>query len=435
LARDSRHDKMQLSTCVVLALCGLLAPASAQTLNRLGQLSISKPSTLGWWIDAANPNPLNRYTLLSDSYSAIPATFDQSYAFREVGRYMGNINSLPRLQIAGSLNIPKNIAQTPFNVFGMHGVTIIDGADIAVKYRGSVYAINVTDWSSTSKHDIAGNILLNEKISYFGAVFVHANNDLAHDVFGCSVDYTSNPIRSEFKILLQPLILPLTRRWEEHSLYNQSCDSGLASVELTAQVGPVRRTFDVIFTIGALSREIVVYWSTSNVFNWLDPALVERRVIATGRPWHDIQIVDINGGLPEILVTFKDTANGGFEVIEIPEDFRTGTYTEHLIASGMSSGGSGTPGTIRAFHPITPTSPDQKKWFVISGADRGSATYYDPVSADADDWRYIPHDIPVNSGFNGKVEGVEAADVDGDGRTELFVSVHSRDEIQVYRFN
>jgi len=74
----------------------------------------------------------------------------------------------------------------------MPQVTIVDGADIAVKHRGSVYAINVTDWSATSKHDIAGNILLNERISYYGAVWVHANNDLAHDVFACSVDFDAS---------------------------------------------------------------------------------------------------------------------------------------------------------------------------------------------------------------------------------------------------
>ena len=57
------------------------------------------------------------------------------------------------------------------------------------------------------------------------------------------------------------------------------------------------------------------------------------------------------------------------------------------------------------------------------------------MSEDHDDWRYMPHEIPVGAGFNGEVSGVEAADVDSDGRTELFVSVHNRDEIQVYRFN
>jgi hypothetical protein len=386
-------------------------------------------------VDTAAANVLDRYTLLSDSYSAIPATFDQSYAFRNVGRFIGNINSLPRVQIAGSLNIPKNIHQGPANALGMPQVTIVDGADIAVKHRGSVYAINVTDWSATSKHDIAGNILLNERISYYGAVWVHANNDLAHDVFACSVEFDTNPIRTSFKILLQPLILPLTRRWEEYSLYNQSCDAGLAHVELNVQVGPVRRNFDVIFTIGRLSREVVMYYSTSTVYNWLDPALVERKVIATGRPWYDIQIVDINGGLPELLVTFKDNSNGGFEVIEIPDDFRTGTFNRHLIVQGHSSGGDGTPGQIKAFHPRTPSSPDEKKYLLIAGADRGTATYYSPVSEDHDDWRYLAHEIPVGSGFNGEVSGVEAADVDSDGRTELFVSVHNRDEIQVYRFN
>ena len=102
-----------MKLCVLLALCGVLAPAAAQTLTRLGQLTISKPSTLAWWVDADATNVLDRYTLLSDSYSAIPATFDQSYAFRNVGRFIGNINSLPRTQIAGSLNVPKNIHQGP----------------------------------------------------------------------------------------------------------------------------------------------------------------------------------------------------------------------------------------------------------------------------------------------------------------------------------
>ena len=74
---------------------------------------------------------------------------------------------------------------------------------------------------------------------------------------------------------------------------------------------------------------------------------------------------------------------------------------------------------------------NKKYWLLLAGADQGTAYYFHPVSESVDDWTWLPVEI-VNHGLTGVVSGIEAADVDNDGYTELIVSVQNKDIIQIY---
>ena len=66
--------------------------------------------------------------------------------------------------------------------------------------------------------------------------------------------------------------------------------------------------------------------------------------------------MDMNGdGCLDLLVTINSVTNGTLLVYEIPDDFRTGAYVSHVIASGFYSRsglqGGGAPGFAISFYP------------------------------------------------------------------------------------
>ena len=74
---------------------------------------------------------------------------------------------------------------------------------------------------------------------------------------------------------------------------------------------------------------------------------------------------------------------------------------------------------------------NKKYWLLLAGADQGTTYYFQPVSESLDDWTWLPVEI-VNYQLTGVESGVEAADEDNDGYTELIVSVQNKDIIQIY---
>ena len=57
----------------------------------------------------------------------------------------------------------------------------------------------------------------------------------------------------------------------------------------------------------------------------------------------------------DLLVTINSVTDGTLLIYEIPDDFRTGEYVSHVIASGFYSRsglqGGGAPGQAISFYP------------------------------------------------------------------------------------
>jgi FG-GAP repeat len=70
----------------------------------------------------------------------------------------------------------------------------------------------------------------------------------------------------------------------------------------------------------------------------------------------------------------------------------------------------------------------------VTGSDDGRAYVLSPVSEDRNDWNYQITTV-ADYGLIQTVSGIAAADVDGDGYAELFVSVHNMNYVQVYSFS
>lgn len=377
----------------------------------------------------------DRWTLVADTENNVPSTFDAIYRYSSPGRFLSNPGSLTRQQISGAYNSPKNSFRLPDNALGEPVIVTHDGTDALNKRRGSVHVIRTNDnWQGIQSNQIAGNILFNDQQQYTSTVWMLGNADPTVDAFTCRYDYNLNPPTSELLILLQPLLAPYVRHWDEHSLHNNSCDTFIHRISLRAQAGVVQRTYEVLFTTGYHSRELMLTWTNANTGFWMDPENIAHRVIGTGRKYNYIHSADVNGdGNHEILVSIRDTNGAGLELIEIPTDFRTGQYIFHPIITGLTGRNAGAGGQIRTCRPITGDTSG-KLWIIFAGAENGRAYVCRPTSADPKNFSYEVTEIPVNTGNQGFISGVECGDVDGDGRSEVFLSSQGQDAIQVWTF-
>ena len=75
-----------------------------------------------------------------------------------------------------------------------------------------------------------------------------------------------------------------------------------------------------------------------------------------------------------------------------------------------------------------------KPWIALSGADDGRAYVLSPRSENSDDWTYDIKTI-ADYGTGQIVSGITAADIDGDGFAELFVSVRAKNTIEVFTYS
>ena len=100
----------------LLAIGLLRSPACVQGFSLVGELPVSKPTTVGWWIVPPASDPRDRYSLLVDTVNTAILSRDLTYVFRQVGRYTDDLTKLQRKQISGNFQYPKNISQTPGGV-------------------------------------------------------------------------------------------------------------------------------------------------------------------------------------------------------------------------------------------------------------------------------------------------------------------------------
>jgi len=271
-----------------------------------------------------------------------------------------------------------------------------------------------------------------ENIMYHSGVWFQVDADNRDDLVTCRVELEGNLIRRAQLVWLGQPIGGLRARWSLDVLKEAACDSNLAHAHFRS--GPLNQD-DVIYATGFHTQRLTVFWSEGR--NWDIPALIEGRVIDIGRQFYDVVVVDVNNnGDLELLVTSVAQSGGVVEVWQIPNDFKNILgYTRRVIASGFVARNAGVNGrTPKVARPFFPTSNvNRKPWIMVAGGDDGRAYYLRPVSEQPGNWEYELVTV-ADHGVNQVVGGMTSADIDGDGNTELFVSVHNKNIVEVYTF-
>merc|ERR1712126_465286 len=147
---------------------------------------------------------------------------------------------------------------------------------------------------------------------------------------------------------------------------------------------------------------------------------------------------DVNAdGKLDIIIPCNAEKNGSLVVYEVPDDFRTGVFTKHVLKSGFDvldpAPGTGAPGSAHALHPNLNNAVG-KPLIALSGDDSGFAYILTAKSTDPQNWQYDMETI-VNEGDRNIVGSLSVADVDGDGYTEVFVPSYDFGQIYVFSFS
>lgn len=81
-------------------------------------------------------------------------------------------------------------------------------------------------------------------------------------------------------------------------------------------------------------------------------------------------------------------------------------------------------------------SPEGKPLFVLSGADDGRAYILEADSQDPEDWSYTLSEPFLDGGEEGNIIGnPTVADLDGDGYTEVVMSLWTQGAVAVFSFS
>ncbi|KAK3787450.1 hypothetical protein RRG08_025716 [Elysia crispata] len=241
---------------------------------------------------------------------------------------------------------------------------------------------------------------------------------------------SSGPISGELVWFSNPQDHRLDRPWNENFIANgPDVFFTHTTVKLSGSDA------EVIITAEYYSRAFKIYWTENPNQDWSDTALIRSRDIdkpSPGSPYY-LEVHDVNkDGKPDIILTTKDAVNGGIYVYEFPQDFRTEQFTKHLIAGGFSErkaqDKAGAPG---AFDFLPAQDPSQKPSIVVAGADACDLSLLKPSNpSDPNNWQYTKSEL-LQTALS-SIKNVKVADVDGDGRYEIFAPTSDDDFVYVW---
>jgi len=381
-------------------------------------------------------NPTRKFSLLVNTYNTERNSYDSAYMVQHPGDHMtSNFTGLVPKSIYNFLYWGKAIQQIPTSILDAEAVLNFDGSTLAGKATGSIYITDMTDYNFPATYNTAGT-LIPESFMYSNGIWKDINLlNSRDDIMACRVQLLNGQARYAQLVWLEHPRNGFKDRWNIHILKESACDTSLAQTSL--KVGFLDN-YEVIYATGQYTQRLVFFYTTGLNNNWDKPDDIMTGILETGREYYDVTIVDVNrDGNLDVLFTVIAQTGGSVEVYEIPDDFRIiGNYRKHVIASGFDSRNGGaagrSPGTARAFYSTASTN--QKPYIMVAGADDGRAYYLRPLSQSASDWNYEKI-VVVDSGPNHPVVGIAAADINGNGGKELFVSLHDEGVVNVYTFD
>ncbi|XP_045177427.2 uncharacterized protein LOC123537655 [Mercenaria mercenaria] len=411
-----------------ISIC-LIVPVIVNSVNitSLGSFKVSNAAFVTLYENPNGADPKNKYDFVVSAFSAIPFATDTVQLVKGVGQYMSSVSGIKPEILTTQATWPNEAAGVPDAVFGKRMVIVPYGFILPFKTNGGLKLIDVSSDTPAGPYTITDDST--------GQWFYHRvrwhdmDGDGDLDAVTCHAREPIFGSKASELLWLENPNGDVTFPWKTHVL-GEGPDIFFEYTTLNSTDGPLNCIVVAQFFTKALS----VYWTTDSKGLWSNTSAVKSRVIdATIGAVFEVKLDDVNNdGKVDLLVT-NNGNNGSVFVYEIPDDFRTGQFIRHVIGTGympISTGnGKGAPGSSFTAR----VSNDTKPVIILSGDDNGSAYILTAKSQDKTNWDYTQTTVVTTGGET--VGQLACADVDGDGKLELFVPSYSTSVVYVYRLD
>jgi len=419
--------------CFVLALA-LAAVNGANTLTRIGSFPLKHAAFSQLYENSNAKSPAEKYSLLISTFGA-PSLFssasDSVTVVKNIGSHFDDIPSIRPEVITTKTVWPNEISRVPDGIFNEDMLVIPDGFLVPFKTNGNIKLMDITNGNYAGPFSITnGGSWFYHRVQWYDM-----DGDGDQDIITCRAREPVIPVvfgrEDEELIWLENPSGNYKVEWNAHVLAHGP-DTFFRFTQMSTPDGMK----ECIFAAQFFTKSLSVYWTKQDGGLFTDTSMLTSRVIDdTIGSVFEVDIVDVNNdGRLDLLVT-TNGANGTLLAYEIPDDFRTGQFIKHTIAVGFiprqSGTGKGAPGNVITVYPTT-TNNTTKPVIILSGDDDGRAYSFEATSETPSDWSY--NQVTFCDAGSGTVGEISAADVNGDGYTDVFVPSYTTNEVFVYSY-
>ena len=437
----TRRGLTGLLTCVLTCvLAGRAYSAKLEDLPRsLGEVPITNASFVEvFTAQVGDGDALDRTTLYVSSFN--PENIlgnDKVYRMPAPGRQLDSVPDWQLQLLDHNAYWTNDIDYMSQEAVGFEGVIVTSG------YLGSFHTHGKLQVFNTETSPPSGPYLLSmldiHDWAYRRAMWHDMDGDGDLDLVAARFNkkqLAQNPIKSLAYMINEGT--PVDGIWRQKDLIEDGPDVGFRIVNLTS----AGKTFDVVVAGEMWNARLALYWTENG--DWTDPANIQSRIIddTTGSIF-DVFYSDLNGdGVPDIWATAYDETAGTGSVYawSVPDDFATDDWDRVILSTGFQAndvvvGERVSPGEAVAFHPSeSARAAGDKPFILLSGNADGSHYILQPISQDSEDWTYERQTL-VAAGGGGTAGQVTAADLDGDGFTELIAAGYTAGKLYIFSYS
>ncbi|KAL3842781.1 hypothetical protein ACJMK2_020767 [Sinanodonta woodiana] len=403
---------------------------------QIGSFHVQNPGFVSIYSKANYSHRTEKYDLLICTFNANPLThLDSAQIVRGIGKYVGSFSTVRPEVLTTDVKWPNEPSGVPEYIFGRQMVAVPYGFLVPLKTDGAIKLVDISGNKigrpiQVTAGDSTGSWF------YHRVIWHDMDKDGDMDIVTCRAREPIIPIgfgRKDQELLwLENPSNNISSPWKQHILAHGP-DVYFQYTTLRTKAGPK----DCIVVSQFFTKNLTIFWTTDPNENWSDASKVMSRAIdSTIGAAFEVVVQDLNNDGRLDLLVVSNGNNGSVVAYEIPDDFRSGTFVKHVLATGFTprhpGTGKGSPGSAFTLHPQT-NNTSTKPIIVVPGDDDGAAYYLTPRSQSTTDWSYLRTKF-YDEG-DGIVGAIAHADVNGDGFEELFVPAYTKNMVLVYTFS
>ena len=378
----------------------------------------------------------NSYHLAISSFSGMPFSHDNIYFFQNISlASTASFKTLNNSQLYWPNTITisnKSIINQNIDQYG--GIIVSSGFLVPTKSKGGLFYY---PFSTADRSDVREGAPINlayqnkENLSWFyhRTQFVDLNADGVDDILTCR---TYKPIFGSTRTELVSFVFDKTSSiFNEIVIMKEACDVFFDTADIDKD-----GRFEIISAGFFISKLNVIYSDDLNN-NFLNGNTKVKTIDSESGQFFDIKIADLDGqDNLELLVTNHQGNNlpvkGGMFYYSLHGNIRDGLWTKFIIYDTFPVLKSGfnqaAPGSAVLFYPNL--NKKDLPHIVLAGDGSEYTYYFEPNLVD----NFLNYTLVWTEMFADTVGGIDIADIDNDGYSEMIIPVYEKNLCFIYTF-